>query len=145
MLNYTNRRFLLFSCLFLPDFQYLCSPKGKIKRAGHDRITTQNNALNLLSTEDFFMTDDKKQSVADDSMDRMLHDETRTIRLELAPRHNTVQVGGQVLCNGQPVQSFNFTPRQLLCVPCRLYAQNRYKDCKHAGSRTKAAKALYGT
>ncbi len=39
--------------------------------------------------------------------------ETRTIRLELAPRHNTVQVEGQVLCNGQPVQSFNFTPRQL--------------------------------
>ena len=257
MLNYTNRRFLLFSCLFLPDFQYLCTPKGKIKRAGHDRITTQNNALNLLSTDYFFMTDDKKLSVADleerllydddddaasgidvrqlltililhwrwfvlsvvlclagafaylryttavyslsarmlikddkqnprssadalanmhdlgfmtnstgienemqilqsrvlvrdavndlklyteyqrrgtlrnhlvygtqpwlvdidavalDSMDRMLHDETRTIRLELASRHNTVQVEGQLLCNGQPVQSFKFTPHQL--------------------------------
>ena len=75
---------------------------------------------------------------------RMLHDETRTIRLELAPRHNTVQVDGQLLCNGQPVQSFNFMPRQLLCVPCRLYAQNRYKDCKHSGSRTKAAQALHG-
>lgn len=65
-------------------------------------------------------------AVALDSMDRVLNDETRTIRLELAPLHNTVQVEGQVLCNGQPVQSFNFTPRQLLCVPCRLYAQNRY-------------------
>ncbi len=74
MLNYTNRRFLLFSCLFLPDIQYLCSPKGKIKRAGHDRITTQNNALNLLSTEDFFMTDDKKLSVAD-LEERLLYDD----------------------------------------------------------------------
>ncbi|WP_028908069.1 exopolysaccharide transport family protein [Xylanibacter ruminicola] len=52
-------------------------------------------------------------AVALDSMDRVLHDETRTIRLQLASRYNTVQVEGQLLCNGQPVQSFNFTPRQL--------------------------------
>ena len=52
-------------------------------------------------------------AVALDSMDRVLNDETRTIRLQLAPRYSTVQVEGQLLCNGQLVQSFNFTPRQL--------------------------------
>jgi capsular exopolysaccharide synthesis family protein len=52
-------------------------------------------------------------AVSLDSMDRLLLDETRSIRMTLTPKHASVRVEGQLLSNGQQVAAFNVALNRL--------------------------------